>query len=293
MEIQSLSVVVPTKGCVCKCKTCVSRIHGQETHYQNSIEQMVDGSSWQFKEEYRRRLEFARDNGCNTMVITGAPGEPLQNIPFLEKLFAWNQTLRKPFYWIELQTTGVMLTAENLTKLRNWGVSTISLSTFDIFDSANNFDIIGASPALQYNIEGRCKMIKDMGFNLRICVNLMKHYNKLMIGETFTRLVELGADQVTFRKLYTSDIKSPINDYIRENSMNAVIIKNLNEYIKDYGTPLELLPLGARKYSYMGISTVLDDDCMSKEENQVIRYLILRENCKLYTKWDDKASLLF
>ena len=63
--------------------------------------------------------------------------------------------------------------------------------------------------------------------------------------------------------------------------------------VKDYGTPLELLPLGARKYSYMGISTVLDDDCMSKEENQVIRYLILRENCKLYTKWDDKASLLF
>ena len=45
----------------------------------------------------------------------------------------------------------------------------------------------------------------------------------------------------------------------------------------------------------MGISTVLDDDCMSKNNTNdgVIRYLILREDGKLYSQWDDKGSLIF
>ena len=47
-------------------------------------------------------------------------------------------------------------------------------------------------------------------------------------------------------------------------------------------------------YSVMGMSTVVDEDCMAKnEEKQSWKYLILRPNCKLYTQWDDKGSLLF
>ncbi len=33
--------------------------------------------------------------------------------------------------------------------------------------------------------------------------------------------------------------------------------------------------------------------CVSKKVDGTIRYLILREDCKLYTKWDDKGSILF
>ena len=42
------------------------------------------------------------------------------------------------------------------------------------------------------------------------------------------------------------------------------------------------------------MSTVVDEDCMAKsEEKKALKYLILRPNCKLYTQWDDKGSLLF
>jgi len=41
------------------------------------------------------------------------------------------------------------------------------------------------------------------------------------------------------------------------------------------------------------MSVVVDDDCMSTADKEDIKYLILRENCKLYTKWDDGGSLLF
>jgi len=41
------------------------------------------------------------------------------------------------------------------------------------------------------------------------------------------------------------------------------------------------------------MSTVVDDDCMSKETTKALKYVILRENGKLYSQWDDKGSLIF
>jgi hypothetical protein len=41
------------------------------------------------------------------------------------------------------------------------------------------------------------------------------------------------------------------------------------------------------------MSVVVDDDCMSTEVKEDVKYLILQPNCKLYTKWDDEGSLLF
>ncbi len=293
MEIQSLSIVVPTKGCVCKCKTCVSRIHGHEEHYPNLIEQPTDETNWTLKEEYRRRLEFARDNGCNTMVLTGAPGEPLQNMDFLKKLASWNTSLRKPFAWIELQTSGVLLDESNLEDLKVMGVSTIYLSNFNIFDDTDNWTVMGISPQLYYKLDEKCKLIKDFGFNLRIAMNMTKVYNNRTLDEIFDRLVELDADQVTFRQLYTSEIESEINEYIQNNSVSENQLRDLMMRLNNDGSPLEVLPFGSRKISYRGIGAVLDTDCMAKVPNSVVRYLILRENAKLYSKWDNKGSLIY
>lgn len=44
-------------------------------------------------------------------------------------------------------------------------------------------------------------------------------------------------------------------------------------------------------FDMSGLTVVVDDDCMSEQESEVIRYLILRSDCNIYTKWDSKASL--
>lgn len=76
--------------------------------------------------------------------------------------------------------------------------------------------------------------------------------------------------------------------------MNLDKIEEINSFIKTYGTVLGKLPYGATKYSYNDMSIVLDDDCMGKRnDNDAYKYLILRPNCKLYSSWDDKASLIF
>ena len=51
---------------------------------------------------------------------------------------------------------------------------------------------------------------------------------------------------------------------------------------------------GADRYDYMGFSTVVDEDCMAQEARiDSVKYLIIRPDGHLYSKWDSKASLIF
>ena len=137
MNIQSLSVVVPSAKCINDCAFCVSKMHKEE--YKNQLDSNKPFYDL-YQKDYLKRLEFARDNGCNTVMLTGN-SEPQQNRPFLEKFGLLNEQLDKPFRWIEIQTTGVLLDDGYLRFLRNHvGVSTISIS-LSSFDGEENAKI--------------------------------------------------------------------------------------------------------------------------------------------------------
>ena len=277
MKIQSLSIVVPPEPCVNNCKFCVSR-----THHEN-----YDGEF--NNEQYLRRIAFARDNGCNTVMLTGT-NEPQQNMPFLKNFGMLNRQLDKPFRWIEIQTAGTYLTKENLNDLYNLvGVSTISLSLSSL-DDKKNMAYTGA-PVLM-SIEDMCKAITDKGFNLRLSLN-MTDAMEIDPVKTFDIAHDLGADQVTFRVLYKGENDCPQNRWITEHAMLRAIIDEYNNYVKVNGRKLEVLEFGQIRYDVNGISVVVDDDCMSTVPKEELKYLVLRPNCKLYSKWDSKASLLF
>lgn len=125
MKIQSLSVVVPTNSCINNCKFCCA--HMEKENYKNQMDENLPFYDL-YQEDYLTRLEFARDNGCNTVMLTGN-GEPQQNRAFLQKFGTLNSMLEKPFRNIEIQTTGVLLDENYLRFLRNHvRISTISLS---------------------------------------------------------------------------------------------------------------------------------------------------------------------
>ena len=111
--------------------------------------------------------------------------------------------------------------------------------------------------------------------------------------EIFDRLRILNVDQVTFRVLYKSGGNTKQDNWIDKYAVKANAVKMIINYIKYHGNKLERLPFGAMKYSVHGISTVVDDDCMSKKMKNVLKYMIIREDGKIYTKWDDKGSLIF
>jgi sulfatase maturation enzyme AslB (radical SAM superfamily) len=289
LKIQSLSVVVPNKKCINNCAFCVSKMHTEE--YPN----MLDGNLPfydLYQEDYIRRLEFARDNGCNTVMLTGN-SEPQQNRMFLQTFGTLNKQLSKPFRWIEMQTTGVLLDEPYLRFLRNhvW-VSTISLS-MSSFDNEINCKYNGTPEKYKVNIEELCRSIKKYDFNLRISINMTDAFNNYSPEEIFRHVKSLGADQATFRILYTSGLDTAQDRWINEHAADKAVIDAVKDYVLKNGRPLEILEFGAIKYSVNEISTVIDDDCMSTIEKESLKYLILRENCKLYSKWDDKGSLIF
>jgi len=295
MNIQSISIVVPTKGCVNKCKFCVSRMH--ENPYENSFDEI----------QIRKRIKFAANNGVNTMILTGT-GEALQNIKFLEKLKIVLDKEHHPFPNVEIQTTGVLLMNSenfmeesgknieiypNIILLKSLGVNTVSLSISDIFNSDNNWNIIGAPGKQRPSIIELCQFIKENGFNLRLSLNMTNTYNNSLPDSILRSCKYLGADQITFRKLFHENDQSEQTKWVKAFASREEILPEIQSYITSNGKALYRLPFGPMAYSIMGMSTVIDDNCMNKDSIDSLKYVILRENGKLYCQWDDEGSLIF
>jgi len=309
MNIQSISIVVPTKGCVNNCKMCVSRMH--DNPYCDKFDEI----------QYRKRIKYAARNGVNTLILTGT-GEVLQNGNFLRKLKVVLDKEGHPFPNVEIQTTGVMLTHSEFVKdedsghpvnyyyniqlLKELGVNTISLSISDIFDGKNNWDIIGAPKKLQIDLNHLCEFIKEQGFNLRMSLNMTNVYDKQYPEDILMQCKMLRADQITFRKLYGGGVDTPESIWVDDNAAHETVFTRIFEYIagerdsefqewcdNGEGTPLYRLPFGAMVYSIDGMSVAIDDNCMGKDNNEDLKYVILRENGKLYCQWDDEGSLIF
>lgn len=308
MNIQTISIVVPTKGCVNKCPFCVSRMH--DSPYENN---------WSEK-QMTKRIHYAVMNDVSTCIITGT-GEPLQNIPFLNKLSTLFRRMDEPFPNIELQTTGVFLfetekefdnfahreTDAPMYKyvklLQGLGVNTISLSVANIFDDGLNNKIMCVAEKGKFYLYNLIKMLKDKGFNIRLSLNMLKEYNDYSPENIIQRCKDLGADQITFRKMYCPKANfTPQSEWVKENSANESTLRRIREYVQGtstnghqdgHGKLLYQLPFGPFVYSIMGMSIVIDDNCMGQESSINLKYVILRENGKLYSQWDDEGSLIF
>lgn len=290
MKIQSISIVVPTKRCVNNCPFCVSRMHDNEFEDNFVFSQ------------YRKRIKYAIMNDVTTLIITGT-GEALQNRTFLSKLADLLESNGHPFPNVELQTTGVLLNQYkdglrrefyNIDLLKKIGVNTISLSVSDIFNDDDNMKIIGTPDKLKFKLGELITLLKDNDFNIRLSLNLLNVYNPTSPEELIDKCKRLGADQITFRKMYfNSDKVTEEDKWVSKYRLSNLKVNEINDYVIKVGNKLYQLPFGADVYSYKGLSIAVDNDCMSKNDTDSLKYVILRENGKLYCRWDDDGSLIF
>jgi hypothetical protein len=264
-----------------------------DNEYENSFDEF----------QIKKRIKYAVNNGVNTCILTGT-GEALQNRNFLIKLATIFKELDHPFPNVELQTTGVFLNKQtfgqvthsdypNINLLKDLGVNTISLSISDIFNDKSNMDFIGTPKHLQFKLAEIIKLLKEHKFNVRASLNMTNIYDAFYVDQIFERLKELKVDQITFRELYTSGKDLVEDQWIDANKCKPNTIRRIEDEIHHLGRTLYQLPYGPVAFSIHGMSTVLDDDCMSKENNKSLKYVILRENGKLYCQWDDEGSLIF
>ena len=290
MRIQSLSIAVPA-GCGNRCKFGVCYMHRNK--FVNQIEQNTRFYDL-YEKDYINRMAYARDNGCNSVMLTG-DGEPLFNREFLKFFTHCNRALAQPFRQIELQTSGQTLDDEYLRFLRNTvGVSVISLSISALTNEANRFYNNPVSEKYWIDIDHLCSEIKRYDFTLRLSMNLTGGFEiGVTVPDIFIRAKALGANQVLFRVLYENGGDLEPELWVRTNRCGDKRVSEIREYITANGRALNKLPFGATKYSVDGISCVLDEDCMHKEVTEDLKYLILQPDCKLYSHWSDVGSLIF
>ena len=246
----------------------------------------------------RKRLEYARENGCNTCMLTGN-NEPQQNKAFLRVFGEVNKTLRMPFRNIEMQTTGAFIDVDMLDFLqRSIGVTTVAISVACLDDDRINREMICTKDEA-LTLGALCREIKKRNMNLRICLNMN---DRILVHNRFTPesvtglCGALGADQITFRALWAPNADSPQGKWIAQHVTEETyaFIRALKASIKESGRYLDTLEYGADRYDYCGFSVVIDEDSMSQGINKsAVKYLILRPNGHLYSKWDSKASLIF
>lgn len=300
MQIQSLSVVVPNRQCINHCASCPSRMH------DNNYQFLFDPSEAEFDiylNDYLKRLEFARQKGCDTVMLTGT-SEPQQNRYFLTLFGMMMKMMKDPFKNIEMQCTGAMLddddpNYEGYLKFlrRHVGLTTLALSLFSL-DREENEKIINPPKSLKlYPNDIACRA-RNQGITVRICLNLTKYFDQYAQNPgTLFRGIKGAwyADQLTLRCLYAGDDDCPENRWVRKNAAKPETVEALRDYIRANGTVLGRLPYGAVKYAVEGLSVVLDDDSMGKSADipDNYKYLILRPDCKLYSSWDDPGSLVF
>lgn len=293
MNIQSFSIVVPNKKCMNECPFCVSRMVNSNI-YPNLMD--INHPTYDYNiKEYMRRMKYVADNGCQTLILTGT-SEPQQNKQFLNTFALIHRLLGKPFTNIEMQTTGVLLdkNPDYLRFLKNFvGVNTMAISLSALSTEMNSY-IIGNN----VDVVKLCCMLKDYGFNIRVCCNLTSMFdvdNNFVI-KWFNYFSEmLHADQVTFRQMYASGNSSEQDKWINEHKLSNDFKLFLCDFLKENGKHAGETLYGAPIYYINGMSVVFDDDCMGKspKKDNTVKYLILRPNCKLYSSWDDPASLVF
>jgi hypothetical protein len=123
-------------------------------------------------------------------------------------------------------------------------------------------------------------------------MNLTRYFGNIPPDMFFNICLDLRADQITLRKLYDADDRSPQSQWIKENRIDDKSYDDLWEYVSS-APKLRQLEYGQTAHSIKGISVVFDDDCMAKGDNTDFKYLIIRPDGKLYSSWDDPASLIF
>ncbi len=293
----NIQLVVPTKGCVNNCPFCCSKMH--ESPYETRFDAI----------EIEKRIKEAMIRGIGTCVLTGT-GEVLQNTTFLAKLYVIFEKLDHPFPNMEIQTTGVMLMHSKsyinsktgleeidypfITILKQLRVNTISLSISDLFDDDNNASIIGIPQKLRFKLSELISFLKNRNFNVRLSLNMLNNLDGRAPEEIFKYAKSLGADQISFKRMYYNDEFQYVqNEWIRDNMCSEKTINDIKDFVFEWGRHIYTLEFGAKVYSLYGLSTVIVDDCMAVTNTDTQRYIILRENGKLYCHWDDEGSLIF
>ena len=275
----SAQIVVPYKECINNCMFCISCMNPVAKNIK-FIE------SKELEVSYIKKLKYLKDIGCKNVVITG-DNEPLMNKNFLLFFSATLNQAGVRFDNIEIQTSGVFLNEYLLSFLRNKihiNLVCISVASLNVNINAN---IMGFRNELIYDFNKISYYIHQTNIKLRITIIMTNWFNKYEndIEKLFKDIFSLfKPNQITFKILKNTSVPSDVHYWIENHSASINTIKNLSDFLS-VNTKVISFYAGMNIYEYMGMSIMLDNDCMKAKLEKGYRYLILLPNGKLRESW--------
>lgn len=286
MKVQSFSIDVPA-DCPNACEFCVSRMRKYE--YKDRMSAYDEDA----QNDFIKRMEYAQRMGADSVIFTGA-GEPLDNRGYIELFYQLDKMASIHCLRREIQSSGAGLKEDYGAKfLKRMGIDTFSLSLSSLESGENKQYNRPCSERFAIDIGETCADILENNMNLRLSLNMTDHFHKMSPEKILQRCSEYGASQVTFRVLYAGDKDTTQKDWIIKHGCNKEHLDEIKKYVVKFGRKLHKLSFGSTVYAINDMSVVVDEDCMAGKISTVLKYLILRPDCHLYSHWDEKGSLIY
>jgi len=283
MKAQTLNINMHVP-CKMKCPFCMARLT-YKTGINNN-ERLIAALP--------KVIKYATLHQTDTALITGI-GEPTDKLNDLFVIL--HKLYNSPVPIIELQTHGLNLYNDYnlLRSLKQAGLNTISISvcSMDFLRSAE----IMQSVDPKYNYNSVIKEASDLGFLVRLSLNIIKNDDWDNFPEWAEKIKGIGLHQLTLRQIGSPDETSPhhqqILEWIKGEAASEQIINNLRAEIEQPGRLLRRLGYGAMVYDYKGISTSIVT-CMTDNPNpDEIRSVILQPDGHCYHSWNFKGSAIW
>ena len=273
LQAENLTISVPNKGCNRDCPYCISKITGP-----------VEADFHRMCRNTGKVRTVAASAGVTSVLFTGK-GEPLLAMKELLQLSAYFRD-----YPLELQTNGILLTAENILALSDAGFNTIAISV--------------DSPSQILELEDTAIAINALDIMVRLTVNMTHKFQDIEEG---LRAHLIGVckrfqiSQLLLRRLTAPDsydlashLPNRTTDWIIRNAWGSHKFYLAEKALIKGGRKIRQLSHGVTVYDVEGISVVVSDYCIQEEDQgSDLRSLIFMEDGHLYTKWNSKASRLF
>lgn len=278
MRTLALSVVPQVVGCNASCKFCISR----ETFDPAADEGLPEVV-------LRRACRFARNCGAQTGIIT-SKGETLLTDPSLLKRVV--HILSEYFGQVDLHTNGLLLPEIDIKKLKEAGLTNITLSRGH-YDWVKNLEmmevekrLLGACLEDWLIPENRRSGGYDLHFRLS-CV-LAKDYidSRSKIKKFLAYATKFQANAVIFRELWAVG-DSLQAKWCREHRVSLMEAK---AFFEQEAEEILSLPWG-KVYDYMGMAVSVSE-CNFRSKDFVKSLILLPDN-HLYYSWATPASMLW
>jgi len=280
MKTHTFSIVVGTGRCNANCPFCVSKMTGRA-----SAEHSVN---WKRFKIACQIVEQARD-GLVTVLLTGT-GEPTEFPLDIEEYLC---EMGGRFPLVTLQTNGVLLNKDRLTRWRDAGLTQvcISIAAWAPFHSKDIMRI--KSPG--FNYWNRVDLIHEMGLSVRLNCTMLRE--GVSTPEDVERLIDKcldwGVEQLTLREVDrpTDPAAAPkVAEYV-DSQKPVGAAERLFHYLSMKGANrLPDLPHGGVVFDYRNQNVCVSNCLTDTLDANDIRQIIFFPNGEISYDWKYRGA---